>query len=268
MKHVASLRYGVVFKKAFCDPEIFAAFIQDILGLDLEIEQVETEKEFDPPIGYVAPRFDLFAEDKKHRVIVDIQHARSIDHYDRFLYYHCAALLEQIANSKDYHPALKVFTLVVLTSGDRHKTDIAMTDFDPHDLSGNPLNEIPHKIIYLCPKYVNDATPEPYREWLLAINDTLDEEVDEKRYSRPEIHKLFDNIQKDRISPAERAHMIEEYHQEELQRAQFDEGKMAVAKALLKEGIPPHIIAKTTGFSLDAIKGIKNRVVISDSNVS
>jgi hypothetical protein len=62
--------------------------------------------------------------------------------------------------------------------------------------------------------------------------------------------------------------MIEEYHQEELQRAQFDEGKMAVAKALLKEGIPPHIIAKTTGFPLDAIIGIKNRVVISDSNVS
>ncbi|MGB5685308.1 MAG: hypothetical protein WBM35_05825, partial [Candidatus Electrothrix sp.] len=170
--------------------------------------------------------------------------------------------------SKDYHPALKVFTLVVLTSGDRHKTDIAMTDFDPHDLSGNPLNEIPHKIIYLCPKYVNDATPEPYREWLLAINDTLDEEVDEKRYSRPEIHKLFDHIQKDRISPAERANMIEEYHQEELQRAQFDEGKLAVAKALLKEGIPPHIIAKTTGFPLDAIIGIKNRVVISDSNAS
>jgi predicted transposase/invertase (TIGR01784 family) len=28
MKKVASLQYGVVFKKAFCDPEIFAAFAQ------------------------------------------------------------------------------------------------------------------------------------------------------------------------------------------------------------------------------------------------
>ena len=268
MKHVASLRYGVVFKKAFCDPEIFAAFIRDMLGLTLEIEQVETEKEFNPPIGYVAPRFDLFAEDKKHRVIVDIQHARSIDHYDRFLYYHCVALLEQIANSKDYHPALKVYTLVVLTSGDRHKTDIAITDFDPHDLSGHPLGEIPHKIIYLCPKYVHEDTPEPYREWLQAINDTLDEEVDEERYSRPEIHKLFDHIQKDRISPAERARMIEEYHQEELQKTQFDEGRLSVAKALLQEGIAPDIIAKTTGFPLDVILEIKNGVTISGSEAS
>ncbi len=30
MKKVASLKYGVVFKKAFCDPEIFMAFVQDM----------------------------------------------------------------------------------------------------------------------------------------------------------------------------------------------------------------------------------------------
>jgi hypothetical protein len=117
-----------------------------MIGLSLTIEHVETEKEFDPPIGYVTPRFDLFAEDASHRVIVDIQHARTTDHYDRFLYYHCIALLEQIANAENYRPSLKVFTIVVLTSGDRHKTDISVTDFDPHNLQGHPLHEIPHKI--------------------------------------------------------------------------------------------------------------------------
>ena len=64
MKYVASLKYGVVFKKAFCDPEIFTAFARDIIGLPIEIDRVETEKEFDPPVGYVKPRFDLFAEDR------------------------------------------------------------------------------------------------------------------------------------------------------------------------------------------------------------
>ncbi|MCP4339866.1 MAG: hypothetical protein GY799_13490 [Desulfobulbaceae bacterium] len=253
MKHVASLQYGVVFKKAFCDPEIFVAFARDMLGMTLEIDHVETEKAFDPPIGYVKPRFDLFAQDTKHRVIVDIQHARTSDHYDRFLYYHCAALLEQIASSKDYHPTLKVFTLVVLTSGDRHKTDIAITDFDPHDLTGHPLQEIPHKVVYLCPKYVADTTPEPYREWLQAINDTLDGEVDETQYHRAAIQKLFDQIQQHQISPEERARMIDESHQEELQQAQFEEGKIFVANALLKKGIALEIIAETTGLSQDAL---------------
>jgi len=110
MKQVASLRYGVIFKKAFCDPEIFSAFVRDILGIPFETETVETEKTFTIPVGRVQPRFDLFAEDKKNRIIVDIQHERHADHYDRFLHYHCVALLEQINQSLDYRPALKVFT--------------------------------------------------------------------------------------------------------------------------------------------------------------
>ena len=63
MKQVASLRYGVIFKKAFCVPEIFKGFVRDFLNIKLEIDQVETEKSF--PYQGVASRFDLFAEDKK-----------------------------------------------------------------------------------------------------------------------------------------------------------------------------------------------------------
>ena len=257
MKQVASLQYGVVFKKAFCDPEIFTAFVRDVAGLPIEVDHVETEKEFDPPVGYIKPRFDLFAEDTKHRVIVDIQHARTADHYDRFLYYHRVALLEQIAKAENYHPNLQVITVVVLTSGDQHQHAVSISDFDPHSLDGTPLHEIPHKVIYLCPKYVTEATPEPCREWLQAINDTLDQEVDETLYVQTAIHKLFDAIRRDHISPEERARMIEEFHQEELQQTKFEEGQEAgkhvrqeeIAAALLQEGVAVEIIMKTTGLS-------------------
>ncbi|MCI5149420.1 MAG: hypothetical protein D3916_08545 [Candidatus Electrothrix sp. MAN1_4] len=257
MKKVASLKYGVVFKKAFCDPEIFTAFVQDMLGLSVLIKHVEAEKEFDPPVGYIKPRFDLFAEDASQCVIVDIQHARTIDHYDRFLYYHCVALLEQISNSANYRPGLKVFTVVVLTSGDRHGTPVSITDFDPHDLSGRPLREIPHKIIYLCPKYVSEETPQPYREWLEAINDTLDEEVDESLYRRAEIQKLFTTIQIDHISPEERACMIEEYHQEELQEVAVEEGKRDIASSLLRQGVPVEVVAKATGVPMGELAAMQ-----------
>ncbi|EDN72722.1 hypothetical protein BGS_0214 [Beggiatoa sp. SS] len=85
MKKVASLRYGVVFKKAFCVPEIFTAFVRDFLNIELKIDHVETEKSFIQPVGRVLSRFDLFAENQENRVIVDIQHVRYPDHYDRFL---------------------------------------------------------------------------------------------------------------------------------------------------------------------------------------
>ena len=243
MKKVASLRYGVIFKKAFCNPAIFKAFVQDFFGIALDIDAVETEKSFDPPIGRVAARFDLFAEDKKNRVIVDIQHERYADHYDRFLHYHCAALLEQIVSSYDYRPPLRVYTLVVLTSGDKHKRDIVITDFAPKDLKGRPLGEIGHKIMYICPKYVTDETPEPYREWLLAIADSLDEEVEESNYHHPQIRKVFEFIEPDLVSPDERARMIEEYHLQE----KIDEGKLEIAKRMLAKGMETAFIAELTG---------------------
>jgi hypothetical protein len=48
MKKVAPLRYGVIFKKAFCDPEIFSAFVRDVTGVKIEIDRVETDKELAP----------------------------------------------------------------------------------------------------------------------------------------------------------------------------------------------------------------------------
>jgi hypothetical protein len=60
MIEVASLRYGVIFKKVFSQPEIFKAFVKDFLEIELEIDQVETEKSFSPVVGKVDSRFDLF----------------------------------------------------------------------------------------------------------------------------------------------------------------------------------------------------------------
>ena len=148
MIKVASLRYGVIFKKAFSKPHIFTAFVKDFIGIDIEIDKVETEKSFSPIVGHVDSRFDLFAQDEKNRIIVDIQHRRYDDHYDRFLHYHCVALLEQIVNSANYKPKMQVYTIVVLTSGDKHKTDISITDFEPKKLDGTCIGETQHKIIF------------------------------------------------------------------------------------------------------------------------
>jgi hypothetical protein len=65
MKQVASSQYGVIFKKAFSQLDIFKAFVKDIIGINLEIDKVEMEKEYTQQIGNVRVEFDLYAEDKK-----------------------------------------------------------------------------------------------------------------------------------------------------------------------------------------------------------
>ena len=217
-------------------------------------------------------RFDLFAQDSKNRIIVDIQHERYADHYHRFMHYHLAAILEQVAGAKAYQPPMTVFTIVVLTSGDKHKRDILITDFDPRDRKGNPVTEIKHKVIYLCPKYVTDETPEPFRSWMLAIQDTLDEEVDETAYESPVIRRIFDYIEKDSVTPAERARMFDEYGLEQLQDEKYVEGKIEgkvegkveglvegkteTARKMKAKGYETEEIADLTGLPVEEINAI------------
>ena len=258
MKQVASLQYGVIFKKAFGQVDIFKAFVKDVIGIDLEIDKVETEKTFTQKIGNIKVEFDCYAEDKKNRVIVEIQHNNDPDHYDRFLHYHCVALLEQAENYKNYRPNLTVYTIVVLTSGDKHKTDVATIDFDPKDRQGKKLNEIHHKVIYLAAKYVNENTPEPYQDWLRVINESLTETIDESNYSRPELQKTIGLIEKNLITPEERYAMIEEYKLKE----RIAKGKLTtkkkIARNLLAENVEVEIIMKTTGLTLAEIENLNN----------
>jgi predicted transposase/invertase (TIGR01784 family) len=249
MKYVASLRYDVIFKKAFSDPAIFTAFVHAVLGIQLEIDKVETEKSFAPPIGRVASRFDLFAQDLKNRVVVDIQHVRYEDHYDAFLHYHCAAILEQVAKAENYRPALAVYSIIVLTSGDKHKVDMAVIDFDPKTRQQQSLGEIPHKVVYLCPKYVNAETPAPLAEWLRAIDDTLDTEVEESQYQHPQIRRVFDYIEQDQVSPEERARMFLEFNQRQERSSAIKEAKLEIARSMLAKGMAIPLIAEITSLS-------------------
>lgn len=261
MKHVAPLRYDVIFKKAFCDPEIFSGFVRDVVGIQIEISKVETEKSFRPAVGRVASRFDLFAEDLKNRIIVDIQHVRHPDHYDAFLHYHCVAILEQVAQSENYRPKLAVYSIIVLTSGDKHQVGRVTIDFDPKTDENVGLGEIPHKIIYLCPKYANEKMPPALREWMQAINDTLDEAVEENEYQNPLIQRIFNLIEQDSVSPEERAKMFEEFNLEQVKRETYNEGKaegkaegkqeekIEIARSLVAKGIAVALISEVTGLN-------------------
>jgi len=274
MKQVASLQYDVIFKKAFSDVTVFKGFVRDILGIQLEIDKVETEKEFKPTIGHVKVKFDLYAEDSKNHIIVEIQHDRNDDHYDRFLHYHCVALIDQAKSAEEYRPKTTVYTIVVLTSGDKHQCDVATIDFNPKRLDGRGLNEFKHKVIYLCPKYVNENTPLLYQEWLKAIEDSLDKQVDESQYTLSEIHTAFAHIEEDGITPDERARMIEESYLQKAERRGieqgieegieigieqgielgFIEGKLATAKSMLAEGLDMKTVIKITGLSETQIR--------------
>ena len=277
MKQVAPLRYDVIFKKAFSDKDVFTALVKDFLNIKLEINKVESEKAFIPPVGSVDTRFDLFAEDEKNRVIVEVQHRHYPDAYDRFLYYQCSAMVETVRSSKDYSFPVTVITLVFLTGKKTPSPDnnILVHDFELRDLKGEVVENLyghKHLLFFIFTNSVGKNTPKKSSEWIRAIDDSLDEEVDEKDYKNPNIQRLFDLIEQDKITPEERARMKDEYSQAQLKKEGFDEGygegkedgieegiekgKIETARNFKALGISEEQIASATGLSLDEVKAL------------
>ena len=281
MKQVAPLRYDVIFKKAFSHPNLFIALVKDFLGIELEITEVENDKAFVPPVGSVATKFDLFAEDKKNRVIVEVQHAHESDTYERFVYYQCSSMVETIISSDNYSFPMTVITIVFFTQKKTPSPDsgIIVHDFEPRDfITGKLLDKVyqlKHKLIFVFTnKAAHTKTPEPYHEWMQAIHDSLDGKVDEAEYSNPSIQALFQVIEKDKITPEERACMKEEHNREKAETRKFKEGEKKGRKEGEKKGrkegeekmkeavrnfkangkLTEEEIASITGLSLEMVK--------------
>lgn len=183
MKQVAPLRYDVIFKKAFSHPNIFTALVKDFLGIQLEIDEVKYNKGFVPSVNSLVSEFDLFVEDKKNQIIVEMKHAYcSRSDYERFVYYQCSSMVEAVINSNsDYDFPMTIITIVFFTWKKTPSPDssIIVHDFESRDLAtGQLLDKIyqrKHQLIFV---FTNDSThentPSTYREWMQAIDDSLD----------------------------------------------------------------------------------------------
>lgn len=273
MVKVESLQYDVIFKKAFRNVDLFTGLVKDFAGVQLEIEEVENDKVFFPSVGNVEIKFDLFAEDKKNRLIVEAQHASRSDNFDRFLYYHCTAMVETIPSSKNYHFPITVITLVFFTHRKSPSPDnnILVQDFEMKNFKdGQVVNHVYgryHRIIFV---FTNDPLsdldiPESCREWIEAIDDSLDEKVDEEDYDNPLIKRLFQVISKEQTTPAERARMKEEYNQQLAEMEAFKKGQKQAQTEKLREvagnlkalgTVSDEQIARVTGLTLKEVRSL------------
>jgi len=128
-------------------------------------------------------------------------------------------------------------------------------------LNGTALNEFKHKVVYLCPKYVDENTPLLYQEWLRVINESLSRQVDESQYRLAEIQTALLRIEEDGITPDERALMIEESYSQKAEQRGIEQGieqgeqrkALELAKAMLAEGFDIKTIVKITGLTEEMI---------------
>jgi hypothetical protein len=179
--HLGSLDNEVIFKKAFTNKIVFKAFVKDVLGIDFEVDVIETEKKFLPKIGYIDFELDIYAESVDKRICVEIQRVEYDHHFDRFLNYFLMLIAEQQKSAKEYSIDQTVYMIVVLTEkytirekdGKAVKDELLFINLNPQNIRGEVRNLYGHQMVCLNPNHPDKDTPQQIRDWLDLVYQSI-----------------------------------------------------------------------------------------------
>ncbi len=178
---LGNLANEVIFKKAFTDKFVLQCLVRDLFNVDFVPETVETEKRFEPKIAHIDFKYDIFAQSKDQRVIVEIQRVDYDYNFDRFLLYHNMAIAEMQRSSEEYKTDKVVYTIAVFTgkyvgterNGKVVERDILFQHSNLFDLEGKEFDVFGHKLIFLNHHYIKDTTPQGYKDWLSLVRESI-----------------------------------------------------------------------------------------------
>jgi predicted transposase/invertase (TIGR01784 family) len=276
--HLSRLDNEVFFKKAFTDKLVFTQFVKDVIGIDIKVGKIETEKRFKPKIAYVDFSYDIFAESADHRVIIEIQRVNYDYSFDRFLHYHMMAIAELQRGAKDYQIKPTVYTIVVLTAsdivedkdGETVSEDVLISDVNPHNLKGETFNFYGHQLIFLNPNFKSDNTPPRIKDWLDLILESIDNPENPKiNLKKRAIKKAAKLIEDDNLTPEERraakiAFATEETRKIVERKAEAKghkegrmEEKLETAQKMIAKGFDTETILEMTGLDVETINQLE-----------
>jgi hypothetical protein len=279
---LANLDNEVHFKKVFTDVEVFTAFVKDVLGIDIHIDKVETEKVLPSKVSAIKFKMDLFAEDKATRTVVEIQKVDYDYTYDRFSHYFLANLVDVQRKSDDYSFDQEVYVIVVVTSaykisditGKPIKKDVLITDINPRDLNGEIIRMTNHKMLILNPSYIQPNTPEGIADWLNLIKESMkNPENPNINTSKPAIVRAAKLAEKEQLTPEQVAEAkIQNMRKKAIavgEKQAADEATEEATKKVTNEGITNLLkmgvltseqIGQTFNVSIEYVKQIEDEM--------
>ncbi len=282
---LAPLDNGTIFKAAFADKTVFKQFVKDIIGIDINVETIETEKKFHPRTGNIDITFDIFAQSLDHRVIIEIQRIDYDYHFDRFLHYFITAITELQRSSKQYIIGCTVYTIVVLTAPYKYdetchkpiQDEVLITSLDPRNLQDEVANIYGHKLIFLNHHYRNKNTPSNYLDWLNLFYQSIHQpENYHVNMENQGVRRAVQLIEYENLSP-EQMHLMKvdtqrkivlAFEREEGRKEGIEESKkegldtgrnekaIEMAKLMKEEGETIEKISKYSGLSIEEIKNL------------
>ena len=267
---LGNLDNEVIFKKAFTNIIVFKAFVRDILGIEVEVDKIETEKKFDPKIGYVDFELDIFAESTDKRICIEIQRIEYDHHFDRFLHYFLMLIAEQQKSSKEYDIQRTIYVIVVLTApykiseknGKPILDEVLLLNLNPQTLQGEIRDLYGHQFVCLNPNHPNTETPNQIRDWLDLIYQSIHSpERPVLNTSNEGIRKAIELISFENLTPEERTQAKNKEAAKIVltkeRMAGKEEKAVEIAETAILEGLDNTMISKLTGLTLEQIEQLR-----------
>jgi len=272
--HLSRLDNEVIFKKAFTDKIVLTQFVKDVIGINIKVGKIETEKRFKPKMAYIDFSYDIFAESIDERVIVEIQRVNNDYDFERFLYYHSITNVELYENLSDYKIKPTIYTIVVLTvpdivedkEGEFVEEDILISDVNPRNRKGEVINLYGHQLIFLNPNFKKDNTPPRLKDWFdLILESIKNPESPKINLKNRGIKRAVKLIEDDNLTPEERRAakiaVATEETRKIVERRAEKRGrvgeKLETAQKMIAEGFEIEIISKMTGLDVETIEQIE-----------
>ncbi len=268
---LGNLDNEVIFKKAFTDKFVLKCLVKDLFGVEFEPDEVQTEKRFEPKISSIDFKYDIFAESKDKRVIVEIQRIDYDYNFDRFLLYHNMAIAEMQRTSEEYKTDRIVLTVAFFSgkyvAKDRHGStvakDILVHNSNLYDLEGKEYDVFGHKLIFLNHNYVQDTTPQGYRDWLVLVKESIKSPKNPQvNLANEGVRKVTELIDYEQLSPEERTESKNRNAAESAKAIYEQEAKLRekidIAKSLLQTDLTNKDIAKHTGLTVEQVEQLRN----------
>jgi len=264
---IGNLDNEVYFKKVFTNIEVFEAFVKDILGIEVHVDKIETEKVLVRKTSSIKFKMDIFAESIDHRVIIEIQKVDYDYSYDRFIHYFISNLIDQQSSSKNYKFAKEVYVIVVITapykiseiSGQPILDDVLLTTLNPQTLNGQVREMYKHKLVFLNPNFQSEETPPEISDWLDLIQESIkNPENPQVNTNKPAIRKAMELAEMDMIDPEELYEAKNEEARREtlavIKKMGFDEGKMEGIEQGIEQGVEQGIEQRNIELIIDGYK--------------
>ena len=257
----------VIFRKAFTDKTVFTSFVHDILGIIVEVERIETEKKFEPKIGYIDFELDIFAETIDKRIVIEIQRVQYDHNFDRFLHYFLMVIAEQQKRSKGYGIEQTVYVIIVLTApyliseknGSPIKDEVLSLKLNPKTLKGEERVLYNHQFVCLNPNYSDESTPQSIRDWLDFIYQSIhNSERAVINLENKGIRRAAELISFENLTPEERT-LSKNKESAQIVIAKIENAKsINIARRLLVNGISVDVVAQSTELNVEYVQKLKD----------